>query len=62
VEHHNFDLRHWSGARYANVDILEETLRAHAHEFGDTMTNEIRRLFVVKPDYVAAIKKLGDLV
>jgi hypothetical protein len=62
VEHHNFDLRHWSGARYANVDILEEVLRSRARALGDTLTHEIRRLFVVKPDYMEAIKKMKDLV
>src|ERR1700722_8694112 len=60
VEHHNFDLRHWSGTRYDSVDALEEILRQSAQELGDTLTGEIRRLFVVKPDYMEAIKKMKD--
>lgn len=62
VEHHNFDLRHWSGARYDSVEALEELLRTSAHELGETLVGEINRLFVVKPDYMEAIKKLKDLV
>src|ERR1700722_8907061 len=37
VEHHNFDLRHWSGARYASVDILEEILASQAKRLGETL-------------------------
>lgn len=62
VEHHNFDLRHWSGARYASVDTLEELLRTHEGRLGETLSAQIRRLFVMKPDYLEAIKKLKDLV
>ncbi len=62
VEHHNFDLRHWSGARYDSVDELENILRSSLHELGETMTEEIRRMFVVKPDYMEAIRKMKDLV
>jgi hypothetical protein len=62
VEHHNFDLRHWSGARYDSVDALEELVRSSASELGETLAGEIRRLFVVKPDYMEAIRKMKDLV
>ncbi|MDR3571859.1 MAG: hypothetical protein P4L81_06770 [Candidatus Pacebacteria bacterium] len=62
VEHHNFDLRHWSGARYASVDELHEILRSHEEHLGETLAGEIKKLFVMKPDYLEAIKKLKDLV
>lgn len=62
VEHHNFDLRHWSGARYSSVEVLEEILRSRQEELGETMCEQIRQLFVMKPDYLEAIKRLKDLV
>ena len=62
VEHHNFDLRHWSGTRYDSVEFLEALLQESVHELGENLAEEIRRLFAEKPDYMAAIKKLKDLV
>lgn len=62
VEHHNFDLRHWSGARYSSVEDLENILVAHTRDLGETLAGEIRKLFVMKPDFVEAVKKLKELV
>lgn len=62
VEHHNFDLRHWSGTRYDSVELLERIVAENVHQLGETLAQEICRLFVVKPDYMEAIRKMKDLV
>ena len=62
VEHHNFDLRHWSGARYSNLDALEEILRSHAESVGRDDVRSGPSAFRDEADYLEAIKKLKDLV
>lgn len=60
VEHGNFHAKHWSGTRYASVEVLNELLDQHAHELKDIPVSEIRRLFVLKPQWFARIVKKGE--
>jgi hypothetical protein len=61
IEHHNFDLEHWSGARYTSIATLREILLAHRTQMSDMLASEIRKLFVEKAPY-SPIKKRKALV
>ena len=48
VEHHNFHIRHWSGAREKSKDFLEDILHNWVKDVAEDAAMHIRQLFGTK--------------
>ena len=48
VEHHNFHIRHWSGAREKSENFLEDILEHWVKDIGEEASARIRQLFGTK--------------
>jgi hypothetical protein len=52
LEHHNFHIRHWSGARRRGADLLEGILHEVSPALGDAYLSDIRSLFGTKEYHI----------